>query len=255
MGSLDHWNDRFAEVGWFIPPYVGKGFLSHVNELLGNRGATNPEDLLEEILSCIYTREFLAGMVLERYPVVPHVSNFDVIISEAIEAHFLGLHHVAAAGLIPVIEGVGAQFATALGIATTGGKATLTKLADKLLQWLRARNIGEPAEIESMLNGFKKHVEEFLFQQSRGYLLPDKTNRHGIVHGHYADADFGRPLNFYKVMTAVNCLTFFATLTGSGISVFAPDDSPNSEKLAAFYSMLSGIRGVNPRLGGARHLG
>jgi hypothetical protein len=33
-----------------------------------------------------------------------------------------------------------------------------------------------------------------------GYPLLDKTNRHGILHGAYKDADYGRPINFYKAI-------------------------------------------------------
>jgi hypothetical protein len=55
--------------------------------------------------------------------------------------------------------------------------------------------MGASDEIESMFVFF---VKKYMYVDSSSYPLVDKTNRHGIAHGAYVDADYGRPLNFFK---------------------------------------------------------
>ena len=70
---------------------------------------------------------------------------------------------------------------------------------------------------------------------SQEYSLVDGTNRHGIAHGAYADAEYGRPLNFYKTIAAIDVLTFISSLKTTTMSGFVPDDTPESTSLAARY--------------------
>jgi hypothetical protein len=42
------------------------------------------------------------------------------------------------------------------------------------------------------------------------YGFEEKTNRHGILHGAYADADYDAPINFYKTIAAIDFLCFVA---------------------------------------------
>ena len=70
---------------------------------------------LERVLARVYDAERLASMVLNRYPQMPVIKLFKQTISEATMAHFLGLHHVAVGGLIPVIEGAGRRLANERG--------------------------------------------------------------------------------------------------------------------------------------------
>jgi hypothetical protein len=74
------------------------------------------------------------------------------------------------------------------------------------------------------------------------YPLVDKTNRHGIAHGFYADADYGRSLNFYKTIAAVDFLTLVASFTTNSISGFAPSQTLGSKTLARYYLSIGGFR-------------
>jgi hypothetical protein len=73
------------------------------------------------------------------------------------------------------------------------------------------------------------------------YSLLDKTNRNGILHGAYKDADYGRPINFYKTISAIDILTFVSMLKTTKMSGFAPSQTPESNALAARYRRLQQI--------------
>jgi hypothetical protein len=79
-----------------------------------------------------------------------------------------------------------------------------------------------------------------LFVNTKHYNLTDGTNRHGMTHGDYADKDFGSPLNFYKIITAINSLTFISSLYYGG-SGFVPDDTVQSTQLAQYYRTLNRV--------------
>jgi hypothetical protein len=73
------------------------------------------------------------------------------------------------------------------------------------------QNKGAPNEVISMMDSFATFTSEYVYVGSQSYPLADKTNRHGIAHGAYSDHDYGRPLNFYKTIAAVDFLTFVAS--------------------------------------------
>jgi hypothetical protein len=70
-------------------------------------------------------------MVLHRYPLAPTIRNYESTICEAVKAHFLGLDHIAAAGLIPVIEGAGRLLASQRGINSRSIREVFTALAPR----------------------------------------------------------------------------------------------------------------------------
>lgn len=67
-------------------------------------------------------------MVLNRYPNVPIVSEYKESIAEAVSAHFLGLGHVAVAGLIPVVEGIGRRLYEQRGLGERRGNRIVARL-------------------------------------------------------------------------------------------------------------------------------
>jgi hypothetical protein len=93
-------------------------------------------------------------------------------------------------------------------------------------------------EIVNMVDGFLHFIESYFYTKSQAYPLIDKTNRHGITHGAYTDADYGKPINFYKTIAAVDFLTFIASLKTKSMSGFAPSHTPKSQTLAARYLNL-----------------
>jgi hypothetical protein len=254
MGNLEHFEISFARVGWFIPPYIQMGVLSSLAaEIAAAPNNFTQFDLenftqfdLESALAKIYEPIGLAAMVLHRYPVVPIVQDFACTIGEAIEAHFMGLDHLAVGGLIPVVEGIGRRLAAKRGLAVTRGtgvRIVFEVLAEDTKKLSRERNWGAPEEIESMMDNFRAFTRDFLFVDSELYPLDDKTNRHGIAHGAFSDTDYGRPLNFYKAITAVDFLTFMGSF-GANVSWLAPSPSPDSLRRAAYYRALIALRAL-----------
>jgi hypothetical protein len=243
---LDYFKKAFNKVGWFIPPYVSIGYLSDVSKKIVDSPTTFAQGELEYFLSLIYSPDNLAAMVLHRYPEVPFVKDYKVIIGEAVQSHFSGLDHMAAVGLMPVIEGVGKSLASDRGIRTEQATQKIfLELATNCKTEVKDRNIGAVEEIESMMDSFAEFTTNYLYINSDLYSLSDKTNRHGMTHGAFADKDYGRPINFYKAIAAVDFLTFISCFRAS-VSCFAPNKTEESKKLAEFYKTCGQMQRLNP---------
>ena len=246
MMDSSSWGSVLNSVGWFIPAYLQMRVIhSLVDKISSSQGRFSQDDLEKE-LAQIYNPINLAAMVYHRFPDVPIIQDFRITIEEAIEAHFMGLHHVAMSGLVPVIEGVGRNFIEARGITEPHKvKDVFTNLTYDIKNEARKRGIGLPDEIDAMTDSFAHFTNNYLYLKSTSYALPDKTNRHGILHGAFQDSDYGKPINFYKIISAIEFLTFFLSVDPSfpaQISCFAPDSTEESLKLALYYGNLNGIR-------------
>jgi hypothetical protein len=241
MGSLGHLEQSFTRVGWFIPPYMQLGALHQIAREIAIAGQHFTQQDLERALARLYEPEGLAAMVSHRYPVVPIIQDFKITIREAIEAHFLGLDHVAAGGLAPVIEGAGRRLAAARNLSGRSVKDVFTALAGDCKQESATRGLGAVDEVASMMDSFGAFACQAFFADSRFYPFGDGTNRHGIAHGAYSDADYGNPINFYKMIAAVDFLTFVASF-GANISWLAPNPSAGSMRLALYYRGLIALR-------------
>jgi hypothetical protein len=193
----------------------------------------------------MYDSASLAAMVTERYPVVPFIREHTITIAEAVAAHFLGLNHVAVGGLIPVIEGAGRELAAQRGISNQSIKNTFKNLATDLKEDSAKNNIGAVGEIASMMEAFIGFTDQFFYQSSQSYPLLDNTNRHGILHGAYKDADYGTPINFYKTIAAVDFLCFISSFRAH-ISWLGPNTTPRSLELSMHYEFLKAV-GVQRR--------
>jgi len=237
--SLQPVADVLKSVGWFVPPYVSVGLLETVAQTITRAQGQFTEDDLERVLAFIYTPDRLSSMVVSRYPHIPVVDLYQETIAEAIWAHFSGLRHVAVGGLIPVVEGIGREMAQQRSLKAEGGiKTVFRDLFIQAKNDVVQRRIGATQEIVDMLDAFLHFLEEYFFKDSQLYPLLDKTNRHGILHGAYKDADYGRPMNFYKAISAVDILTFVAMLQTAKMSGFAPDLTAESRALAERYRQL-----------------
>lgn len=238
--NLEDLKNRLNSVGWFVPPYFSSGLLDTVALTIARTNGGFTQADLESVLGRVYDAERLASMVLNRYPQTPVVMLFAQTISEAVMAHFLRLHHVAVGGLIPVVEGAGRRLATERGLR---GQEQITKVFKDLTGYAKqeviARRIGATDEIVNMLDSFLCFIEQYFFSKSADYPLMDRTNRHGIAHGAYSDAEYGRPISFYKTIAAVDFLTFVSSLNTSQMSGFVPAYTPQSSALAARYVSAS----------------
>lgn len=244
--------DTLHQVGWIIPPYVGGARISHIAAIIDRSVAFGPTEL-ERILSAIYSPEMLASMVVDRYPKTPVIEDFQKIIAESVEAHFLKLDHVAASGLVPVVEGATRRLANRNGVEvknfstaparprTPAQPGTIENLIAHCKQHVIAKQIGAVGECLSVLESFEMFLSRVLFANTgRQHPFTDGTNRNGMAHAVFADKDFGSPLNFYKVITAVNVLTWMSALYYGG-SGFVPNETPQSVEHARYYQLLSNI--------------
>ena len=125
------------------------------------------------------------------------------------------------------------------GLKADGGIKTvfrdlLTEAKDDVVK----RRTSATHEIVDMLAAFLHFLKDYFFKDSQLYPLLDKRNRHGILHGAYRDADYGRPINFYKAISAVDILTFVSMLQTAKMSGFAPDLTAESRTRAERYQQL-----------------
>lgn len=232
MGSMPHYETVFGAHGLVIPLYSNHKIMDLAyDEIKGNPQAS--DEKLEEILAWIYTPGHLAAMVVHRYPTVPFVADYRETISESVEAHFLGLGHVAVAGLIPVIEGAGRQIADSLGIEHKYISQTFKNLTNHAIAEINTRKLGDYEAVESILNSFVNFLTDYFYRDSRNYPLSNKTNRNGITHGSYSDAHYGEALNFYKVLGVLDTLCLI-----SDFKVFPARPTTQSDALALYFSTL-----------------
>jgi len=229
--------EKLNQVGWLIPPYVSVARIDRIAATIEAAGASFSQQELENVLGALFTPEILATMVLNRYPQTMVIQEFQAIIGEGVAAHFLKLDHIAASGLVPVIEGVTRRLAEKRGLETRKFMGTLNALVEHCKTHVRDKRIGNVDEITAMLESFEIFLSKVLFVQTDDYAFTDGTNRHGIAHGLFADAAFGSPLNFYKIITSINFLTFMSALYHGG-SGFVPDETPQSKELARRYHAL-----------------
>jgi hypothetical protein len=246
LGSLDHWQRTFNAVGWFIPPYIQMRALGRIAAEIYAREDQYGQNDLEEALTKLYEPVGMAAMVMHRYPIVPVIKDYSQTIAEAIEAHFLGLNHVAIGGLVPVIEGAGRELAAQRGLTSNGIRGVFNALADDFKRECVSQNLGATDEIDSMLDSFAFFVSNFMYIESPLYSLADKTNRHGIAHGAYKDTDYGRPLNFFKTIAAIDFLTFVSSFRAN-ISCLGPDSTDASLELARYYLTLQKLGAARAR--------
>lgn len=231
--------EKLNGVGWFISPYVSSGFLDLVASRITQAQDNFTQGDLEGALGFIYDAERLASMILYRYPSMPVIKQYTETISESVSAHFFGLGHVAVGGLIPVIEGASRRLAADRAIKSSGSiKNVFEALASYAKKDVVARRIGAVDEIVDMLDSFLCFVRGYFYADSQAYPLGDGTNRHGIAHGAYTDSEYGKPVNFYKTIAAVDFLTFISSLNTSTMSGFAPERIFESSGLAAHYLSL-----------------
>jgi hypothetical protein len=200
---------------------------------------------LEAALAVAYSPENLAAMVCERYPATPYVKDYARTIAEAVEAHHLGLRHVAATGLMPVIEGAGRRLADSRSVKAPTMKSLFPNLARDCKDEVVAKKIGDTQEVISMFESFEEFTGGYLYINSDLYPLDDKTNRHGTLHGAYADSDFGDPISFYKAISSIDFLCLVASLRAP-VSWFAPDTTAASQRLAQYYRACTAFAAGRP---------
>ena len=242
--------EEFNKIGWFIPPYIPLGKITRTFFKIGNIDNFYQNDL-ELILGELYTPSFLSSMLIERYSKLNNTKEYKLIIKESIEAHFLGLNYVAISGLLPVIEGVIHNLIKNFNIEIkpkkNQGKIGVKDKVSEIIRFCINTKTGKLDETEPMLESFLYYIENHLFIKSTEYILDDKTNRHGILHGEFSDKDYGKKINFYKVITVLNMLCFIASYKES-FSWLGPEKSKESIIFELYLYRLLEINNSNIKI-------
>ncbi|EEO01226.1 MULTISPECIES: hypothetical protein [Vibrio] len=238
--ELKEYEQVLVGAGWFIPPYVPLAQIINAAERLKHVDGSERQNILEQTLKDMYWPERLAAMSLYRYAETPVLTMYKEIISESIEAHYLGLDHIAVSGLLPVIEGAARSLAEQRGIGFKGVRTLFVVLCDDCKQQAQEERLGTVNEVCSMMDSFKLFCKQHLYQSSEKYFLEDNTNRHGILHGSFSDKDYGRPLNFYKCLAAVEFLCWISAFKAN-VSWLLPGTSNQSKALGAYYQSLEAL--------------
>ncbi|WP_077338841.1 hypothetical protein [Pseudocolwellia agarivorans] len=249
---MEFYRDLFTSVGWFIPSHSTMGYINTIANEIKDSEDPNIEPFLKELYSSLNQ----AAMVTERYPVVPYICEYKDIIFESIEAHFLGLNYAAVTTLMPVVEGVGNKLVDEWGVdrkfSNGNNKGTMTlfsDLAEKCRKYVIDNDLGMVSEIVPALEAFEHYLKNNFYINSTKYTFDDKTNRHGILHGSFKDADYGVPMNFYKTVGAVEFLCFIISIK-EPISFFAPAPTDKSYQLAAYYDSCKTNRLIRQKIFG-----
>jgi hypothetical protein len=230
-------------IGWFVPPYVGVSILETVSrQIIAAKGRFD-DGRVEQFLAHLYGPDRLASMVVDRYSKTDVVDLYQKTIAEAVAAHFSNFHHIAVAGLMPVVEGIGRELSRLRGL--TLGQNPQSHVKDMFTELLTEakrdawnKKIGKTQEIDDMLTGSLNFLTKYFFEKSSRYPATDNTNRPGILHGAFRDADYGRPINFYKTISAVDILTFVSMLRMPKMSGFVPPNTPEATALAERFEEM-----------------
>jgi hypothetical protein len=76
-------------------------------------------------------------------------------------------------------------------------------------------------------------VRDRLLQNTNRNVGFNEFNRPGILHGVFEN--FGQDINFLRLVTLLDLLCFSVGLIEGGVSMFAPEHTPESLRLAAGY--------------------
>jgi hypothetical protein len=224
----------FKSVDWVIPAYIQMGFLSQFAATIERAPLAEKQDILKSMLPRIYNEDHLSAMLLGLYSQTLYVRDFKAHIAEAIEAWHAGLHHAAVATMIPVLEGVVRKIAKEAKRDVGNGTQKLIAEFDELV----ARENRSPHRYEErvvMLTALRDFFADRLLAQTKNYNGQDQLNRHGILHGIFEE--YGDSANFFRLITLLELLCFAMILVYGG-SAFAPDETPESVKLADYYRTL-----------------
>ena len=227
--------EAFRSVDWLIPAYLPSGFLSKVAVAINASEKNQKVTVLRFILSDIYSPLYMATFYLERYSKISHVRDFSPHIGESLKAFHAGYKHVAITAMIPVIEGIVRKIATAAGREVgTGTKGLLSEFDEIVDREAASPNCyGERLVMFQLLRDYMR--DRFLKNTNRFEGL-HQFNRHGILHGIFDD--YGEELNFLRIITLLDLLCFIIGWRWGGVSVFGPEYTEASRKLAAEYVNL-----------------
>lgn len=253
--------ELWRSCGWFHPPYVRNGLVHPlINELRGTP-VEKREGRLSERICDLYDPADIASMLVTRYPQIPDFADHLDAIRDAAEVFSLGYPRAAIGLIVPVVEGVLAQFSTRLTGKTpsvSGSElfrqaidAEIQRAAEHLVyhgMWVPAayKNRGfleASDEYIYMLSVFQDFGVEHLFARSDGFQSPYQLNRPGILHGKFTA--YAAPSNFYRLWGILDMLAFALSFNMTDVSILAPELDDAARK---FTCRLRALQRIGSRL-------
>lgn len=226
----------FKEVDWPIPVYLTLGgFLVPLARAVIDAPQDAKLEIMRDGIASAYTPEYMAGMYLDRYSKVLHVRDFTRQIDESIRSYFCGYTFNAVTGLLPVVEGIIRKMA----IRQDRDVGRRMKNLEVELQALVAREKQSAhcyGERLVVLEAFRDFVSDTLYEDTDRFAGSNEFNRHGILHGRFEE--FGQDINFFRLITLLDLLCFSIRLVEGDGSMFGPETTPESSKLASVYMAL-----------------
>jgi hypothetical protein len=222
----------FKSVDWLIPAYLSLGFIHRLATVIDRAEGEDKLNIFRGVLSLVYTPEYLAKFYLARYSQIIHVRDFSRQIDESFKAYFSGYRLVAITAMIPVLEGIIRKIATAASRDVGPGTSGVLREFETIVE----DETNSPHRYEErlvMLQLLRDFMRDRFLKNTSRYEGLNQFNRHGILHGVFDD--YGEELNFLRVITILDLLCFIIGLRGGRVSLFAPEDTEESKKLAARY--------------------
>jgi hypothetical protein len=243
MSTIDDGNRAYAiwlggafkSVDWLVPAYLQMGLLHRLAVEIYKSEPPDKLNIFRETISVVYGPQYLATLFLERYSKIIHVQNFSRQIDEAFKAYFSGYRLVAITAMIPVLEGIIRKIAIAAKRDVGHGTQGLNREFDAIVE----DEENSPHRYEErlvMLTLLRDFIKDRFLKNTDRYDGLNQFNRHGILHGVFDD--YGEELNFLRVITILDLLCFIIGLRGAPVSMFSPENTDESRKLAARYTDL-----------------
>jgi len=250
-GGISWVIDEYA--GWDLlpPPYVGLSALIDIKKQLIYRKPVDPTPMLTSVLSKVFATDQLSRYQVEMYEKFAVFRGFEKITDQCIKAFELGLNSIAIIGLIPVLEGVLRKIGELEMDDFQGNtsKDEFLKLIDHLSTLLSRQAyayydvpsfmrlpkfIGAFHEQIQLLNAFRAYFQTRLYENTARIVGPIDLNRHSVLHG--LVTDFDKPINFYRLIIAINFLGGTSYLLGHTESSVELPATALSKKRAQTYA-------------------
>lgn len=237
--KYNSYGQELKSLEWILVPFQPMG---KIQEYL----LTKNKKIIEEM----YSLEYLSTMVINKYSKTEYIVEFYDVIKEAIEVFCLGYKKSAIVLLLTAIEGILKNIAGTKLIDTDLDnfhivfrdviKFYLENFKDKILfnncwcpkKYREDKFLRKIDETIDVMLSLKEYFDEFLYIRSEKFHGNTNLNRHIILHGLCIDYDDS--LNFYKLISYIDCIVFLICITGVG-SLFPPKRTEKS--MFYFYKL------------------
>lgn len=254
-GRVTHLQEKMLDLSIPVPLYIGEG--ETVEKIYDINNSNDPRSEADIWLHQIFTVEIAIAYFHKYFSVSDSFNEYKAIIFEAIEAHYIGMDHIAIMTLIPVFE-AGLRNVQNMVLGTNMNTVKAKEFEDGLkkltIKWGR-RNLGNyvwhpgksynpSVEIDflthicpqsDVINAFRLFFRNVLYKPSNE--KTDGLNRHLIVH--MLKNNFNNPANFVRIFLALTHITFIESLHNPKIPFFWPGVDEKDVEVGVYIRALS----------------